>query len=81
MERKVTGICNDYTIYGDTKNGYSVYAEARTAVHQMRWFRVICTQTLAAAKAKISQNEANYRRTYGDEIQPRLPKTKHGRRI
>jgi hypothetical protein len=81
MNRQITGIVNDYTISGDTRNGYTVYAEARTAVHQMRWFRVIVTRTLAEAKAKIGQNEANYRRTYGDEIQPRLPKTKHGRRI
>jgi hypothetical protein len=81
MNRQITGIVNDYTISGDTRSGYTVYAEARTAVHQMRWFRVICTETLAAARAKIAQNEANYRRTYGDEIQPRLPNHKDVRRI
>lgn len=65
--RRYAGIVNDYTLRGSTRDGWVLYAEAWTKVHQQRLFRVIHTRTMREAIRKIERSEALAIELYGSE--------------
>ena len=69
--RRYVGIVSDYTITGNSRTGYVLYAQAWTKVHQQRFFRVIVTRTLAEAIRKLERSETLARQLYGDVIHER----------